>query len=83
MGDTCPRGGQPVGQDVARQPVPGGRGRALPGRRQLWRQQPLRRTQKSILPGDPREPAFRNAAQAMNGAGELPRHRRHRIGIVG
>ena len=48
-----------------------------------WRQQPLRRLDETILPGKAIEPAVRNAAQAVEGTGELPRHRRYRVGVVG
>ena len=47
------------------------------------RQQPLRRVQQPVFPGHLIEPAFGNAAQAVQRPGELSRHRRHRIGVIG
>ena len=51
------------------------------GRR--WRQQQPPRLDGTVLPGKPIEPAIGNVAQAVEGTGELPRHRGYRIGVVG
>ena len=45
-------------------------------------QQPPPGLQEPVLPGQPAEPSLGDAAQAVEGAGELARHRRHRVGVV-
>ena len=48
-----------------------------------FRKQPPRRCQESILPGNAFPPVVGDGVQAVEGAGELPRHCCYRIGIVG
>ena len=48
-----------------------------------FRQQPPRRCQESILPGNAFPPVVGDGVQAVEGAGELPRHCCYRIGVVG
>ena len=47
-----------------------------------FRQQPPRRCQESILPGNAFPPVVGDGVQAVEGAGELPRHCCYRIGVV-
>ncbi len=47
------------------------------------RQQPPRRCQESILPGNAFPPVVGDGVQAVEGAGELPSHCCYRIGVVG
>ena len=48
-----------------------------------FRQQPPRRCQESILSGNAFPPVVGDGVQAVEGAGELPRHCCYRIGVVG
>ena len=48
-----------------------------------FRQQPPRRCQESILPGNAFPPVVGDGVQAVEGAGELPRHCCYRISVVG